>query len=169
MPKTLTKRDVLWVSSKIYDPLGFITTVSIRAKIFMQELWEEGYSWDDPLPEEMQNKWHGIYSDLKAATCFKAQWRYFPSHLTWPSNAVLHVFINASVKVYGTVAYLTAGPNSSLVMSKSHVTLQEVNLTTTRAHGSRPWSKISFLRKKTTKDTSHCLLEWGTYTGEVGD
>jgi hypothetical protein len=40
----ITKREVLRESSKIYDPLGILTPVTIRAKILIQELWKEGYS-----------------------------------------------------------------------------------------------------------------------------
>jgi hypothetical protein len=41
---SITKRDVLRASSKIYDPLGLITPIIIRAKIFLQELWELKYA-----------------------------------------------------------------------------------------------------------------------------
>ena len=47
----ITKREVLSEASKIYDPLGFLTPVIIRAKILMQELWKKSYSWDQPLSQ----------------------------------------------------------------------------------------------------------------------
>ena len=39
--KIITKTDVFREFSKIYDPLGILTPVTIRAKILMQELWKE--------------------------------------------------------------------------------------------------------------------------------
>ena len=36
----VTKRDILQTSSQIFDPLGFVTPVSIRAKILLQEIWQ---------------------------------------------------------------------------------------------------------------------------------
>lgn len=45
-----TKRDILRQSSKIYDPLGFLTPVTIRAKILLQDLWQRQFNWDEPLP-----------------------------------------------------------------------------------------------------------------------
>ena len=38
----ITKREVLrQQSSKIFDPLGIIAPITIRAKIFLQRLWQE--------------------------------------------------------------------------------------------------------------------------------
>jgi hypothetical protein len=53
---SITKRDLLRASSKIYDPLGLITPITIRAKIFLQELWELKYAWDEPLPKPLIEK-----------------------------------------------------------------------------------------------------------------
>ena len=121
MPMSLTKRDVLRVSSKIYDPLGLITPVTIRAKIFLQELWELKYAWDEPLPEPLIAKWFELSADLETAIQTEVQRRYFPLTPSWPSNAVMHIFVDASTKAYGTVAYVTSDSHSSMVMSKSRV------------------------------------------------
>ncbi|CAB3979520.1 Hypothetical predicted protein [Paramuricea clavata] len=83
---SITKRDVLRASSKIYDPLGLITPITIRAKIFLQELWELKYAWDEPLPKPLIEKWVKLSSDLEAATQTEVQRRYFPLLSSWPSN-----------------------------------------------------------------------------------
>jgi len=53
----ITKRSVLQLSSKIYDPLGFLSPVTIQARIFMQELWRSDVSWDEPLDQEHNDSW----------------------------------------------------------------------------------------------------------------
>ena len=120
MGKT-TKRDVLRASAKDYDPLDLLSPITIRAKIFIQELWERGFEWDEPLPDDIQKQWLDISQDLADSTHIQVQRRYFPLLPSWPSNAVLHVFVDASIKAYVTDAYLTSGPHTTLVMSKTRV------------------------------------------------
>jgi len=50
----LTKRDILQDSSKIFDPLSFITPITVQAKILLQELWSKHLQWDEPVDGELQ-------------------------------------------------------------------------------------------------------------------
>lgn len=52
----LTKREILSTIAKLFDPLGLISPVIIKAKIFIQELWTIKLDWDDPLPPEVTAK-----------------------------------------------------------------------------------------------------------------
>ena len=47
-----TKREVLKESSKLFDPLGLLSPVTIKAKFFMQSLWQRNLDWDEPLSDE---------------------------------------------------------------------------------------------------------------------
>ena len=116
-----TKRDVLRESAKVYDPLGLLSPITIHTKIFIQELRERGFEWDEPLPDDIQKQWLDISQDLVDSTHIQVQRRNFHILPTWPSNAVLHIFVDASIKAYGTVVYLTSGPHATMVMSKSRV------------------------------------------------
>jgi len=52
----VSKRKVLLQSSRIFDPLCFLSPVTIRAKLLMQELWVKNISWDEPLEDSMKAK-----------------------------------------------------------------------------------------------------------------
>lgn len=46
-----TKRKVLATVNSIYDPLGFMTPMTISGRIMMREIWMSGIQWDDQLVE----------------------------------------------------------------------------------------------------------------------
>ena len=52
----VTKRKILQNSSKIFDPLGFLSPIIIRAKLLVQELWQKNMDWDEPLDQPTINK-----------------------------------------------------------------------------------------------------------------
>ena len=45
----ITKREILRQLSKTFDPLGMLSPVTIKAKLFLQELWQQRVEWDEPL------------------------------------------------------------------------------------------------------------------------
>jgi len=47
----VTKQEVLKESSKTFDPLRLLLPVPIKAKIFMQTLWQHYVEWDELLTE----------------------------------------------------------------------------------------------------------------------
>ncbi|XP_032791646.1 uncharacterized protein LOC116928659 [Daphnia magna] len=118
LTKTLaTKRDLLRGISSIYDPLRFISPLSIPARILIQEIWKEKLDWDDHLPPPFSDRWILLASSLANASP-KISRSYFET-----KNRVhsLHVFVDASQQAYGAVAYLLDGDHSSFVMSKARV------------------------------------------------
>ncbi|GFR29686.1 reverse transcriptase domain-containing protein [Trichonephila clavata] len=50
---SFTKREVLSVIARLYDPLGFLGPVLTRAKILLQRLWQQKLDWDDVLPDQI--------------------------------------------------------------------------------------------------------------------
>ena len=48
-PSGSTKREVLRATSSIYDPLGFLAPVLLRAKLILQAICRSSVKWDDPL------------------------------------------------------------------------------------------------------------------------
>ena len=60
-----TKREVLKVIGKIFDPLGLVTPALFYGEVFIQELWKEGLTWDVPLPETLHKRWNSVLKKLK--------------------------------------------------------------------------------------------------------
>jgi hypothetical protein len=103
--------------ASIYDPLGFITPLSVPARILIQEIWKQKLEWDDPLPPLFSYRWIGLASSLVNATP-RVQRSYFGTKSRVHS---LHVFVDASQQAYGAVVYLLDGDQCSFVMSKARV------------------------------------------------
>lgn len=57
-----TKRLHLSKIAKIYDPLGWLSPVTIAGKIFMQSLWISKIDWDTPLTDPGCKYWLRWYS-----------------------------------------------------------------------------------------------------------
>ena len=55
--KSPTKRSVLSNIARLFDPLGWLSPVTVTAKIMMQDLWIIKCDWDSPLPEDARERW----------------------------------------------------------------------------------------------------------------
>ena len=100
----VTKQEVLQDLSKIFDPLGFVAPVVIRAKMFMQTLWQLKVTWDEPLQDNLQAQWKNIAKDLKTTTQFSVSRCYFDAHIACP---IIHCFAEANKHAYGAVVFIT--------------------------------------------------------------
>lgn len=61
-----SKRSVLSKSAQLFDALGWLSLVTVGAKIFIQSLWLLSIGWDDPLPPPETKTWNQFYSELSA-------------------------------------------------------------------------------------------------------
>ena len=59
-----TKRNLVGLIGKFYDPLGFLAPTTIRFKILFQKLCQAKIEWDDPLPEGLVQEWKELVADL---------------------------------------------------------------------------------------------------------
>jgi hypothetical protein len=122
MTGTSTKRIILQQTAKIYDPLGMLSPVTVRAKLLVQDLWRKQFEWDAQLPADIMHSWEDLAGDLNIAMTTKFQRQYFPEGSPLqPDETTLHVFVDASARAYGAVAYLTSGSRSAFVFAKNRV------------------------------------------------
>ncbi|XP_053380934.1 uncharacterized protein LOC123562061 [Mercenaria mercenaria] len=124
---SVTKRDILRYSSRIYDPLGLLSPVTVRAKLLLQQLWKDKFDWDVPLPLEVQDKWNKLAEDLNTVTDteFSRQYIRQSKHKQTINNSrtksTLHVFVDSSLKSYGAAVYIVNADGSRLVIAKNRV------------------------------------------------
>ncbi|XP_014229554.2 uncharacterized protein LOC106654274 [Trichogramma pretiosum] len=103
--ENITKRKALSFIGQLYDPLGWISPLTIQYKIFLQRLWTLGLSWDDPLPAHLQALWQSLVKDLQNLTqvCIP---RWIGLSPTPGTVLELHGFADASERAYGAVIYV---------------------------------------------------------------
>lgn len=94
-----------------YDPTGFLTPFVMRAKVLVQQLWDEKQEWDHSL----------LLGGLLTA------WQYWENKLQYLDNIRLprsyvspamdhaatkweaHIYCDASQRAYGSVGYHSIG------------------------------------------------------------
>ena len=121
----VTKRGILKTVSSIFDPLGFLTPFTVRAKIILQNLWRSRCGWDDPIDPCNSIAWDTWLQQLKLISSFKLSRCY----ITNPEDIALrelHCFTDASELAFGAVCYMRTQYHSkqitcSLITSKSRV------------------------------------------------
>ncbi|GFX98302.1 CCHC-type domain-containing protein [Trichonephila clavipes] len=52
----ITKRKILSLVSRVFDPIGFLAPVMIQPKILLQATWKTKEAWDDEVNDEIRKK-----------------------------------------------------------------------------------------------------------------
>ena len=97
----LTKRTLLSLNMRVFDPLGLISPIVIEAKLMVQDLWRAGIGWDQLVPQKIQLQWEKWLHGLE-----EVEEIVFPRHVGPLEGAQLHVFTDASVNAYAAVVYI---------------------------------------------------------------
>nr|XP_012153201.1 PREDICTED: uncharacterized protein LOC105664204 [Megachile rotundata] len=119
-----SKRTILSLISRLFDPLGLVAPVIITAKILMQKLWAIKCGWDEQLPPPLIREWEQFCSSLADLNNVSiSRWTHHSSNILHYS---LHGFSDASSHAYAAVVYcrIIATDGSVLVtvlMAKSKV------------------------------------------------
>ncbi|XP_071577170.1 uncharacterized protein [Temnothorax nylanderi] len=126
-----TKRRVLSETARLFDPLGWLTPVVIRAKIFIQSAWLKRLEWDSPLPPADAQLWARFLGELPLLEGLRVS-RWLNCGAT-ESQVEIHGFADASERGYAAAVYLrvTRGGSTTLhlLVAKSKVApIQQVSL-----------------------------------------
>ncbi|XP_062713374.1 uncharacterized protein LOC134290289 [Aedes albopictus] len=118
----ITKRTILSGISQLFDPLGIVSPVVIRAKMLMQLLWLQPCGWDDAVSESIADKWNSYAKQLPKLSDF-----HVPRYALLPNATIqLHTFSDASEAAYGACTYARSVDSQGnvavhLLASKSRV------------------------------------------------
>ena len=122
-----TKRNVVSLIGKFYDPLGFLAPVTIRFKVFFQRLCRDKLEWVVSFPEELVKEWNNLVADLGEGGPISIPRNYFQHVNGSPTSITLCGFCDASTcaYVYTAMVYLAiridVGTNVRFVVSKTIV------------------------------------------------
>ncbi len=119
--KVWTKRAVLRLFPRLYDPLGLLLPYTIGARIYFSSVATPRHGWDTELPADSRwERWLGGLEELAGIS--------FPRCIKKgkEQRAELHVFVDASALAYAAAAFLVTvtdegGRASRLALAKAHV------------------------------------------------
>ncbi|GFR15688.1 integrase catalytic domain-containing protein [Trichonephila clavata] len=102
VPVTITKRTVLSFISKLYDPLGLLQPIIIKAKMMIQKIWLLKIDWDQNLPRQEIENFQRYVADLHQLKDLK-----IPRCILLKDSVAVQLigFADASAQAYGACLY----------------------------------------------------------------
>ena len=111
-----TKRSVVSLISRFFDPIGVISPITVKFKIFAQELCEANLAWDAILSNELVVKWNNLVSSLQCPGALSIPRCYFSGIEKSAAHCSLRGFCDASMGAYAAVVYLMIKSSASIVV-----------------------------------------------------
>ncbi|GIY02702.1 reverse transcriptase [Caerostris darwini] len=99
----ITKRKILSLVSRVFDPIGFLAPVMIQPKILLQATWKTKESSDDEVNNEIKKQFLKWIKQLKYFKNIKIpRWLGVMKE----SNLSIHTFVDASKTAYAACIFL---------------------------------------------------------------
>ena len=119
-----TKRNVVSLICQIYDPLGFLSPITVAFKILIQEVCKLKVAWDQPLVGGPLLRWERLIEALKESPPLRLPRHYFHGlHTSSTSKFQFVGFCDASNTAYAAVVYIVESSEDqrtpSFVVSKT--------------------------------------------------
>jgi len=119
----LTKRALLSDLNKVFDPLGLVSPVLLKGKIFLQQIWAMKTDWDSILSTDIKNRWRLFGQDLGLLQNVLVLRKVLPEAC---EEIQIHGFSDASQEAYGACVYVRSRSNGGswharLLCSKTRV------------------------------------------------
>ena len=123
-----TRRGILSIASSVYDPLGFVGSFILTAKLILQDLCRLKLDWDDKIPDKYLHRWQAWLNDLPNLEQLAIDRCFKPSPTEEVHSIQLHHFSDASQQGYGAVTYLRTEDASGKVKSSFVMASQDWHL-----------------------------------------
>ena len=106
-----TKKNIVSLVGKFYDPLGFLAPIVVQFKMFLQLMCESKIEWDQLITEDLLSKWQKLLKCL-----WESQTISIPRCCTLQvtggvTSYTLCGFCEASLGAYAAVVYLLMETN----------------------------------------------------------
>ena len=124
---TLTKRKLLSVTDRFYDPLGLLSPLILPFKCMFQDICQLKVERDEALPEDLTSRWKELVEDIEGVSSFTIPRCIMDGIEAEQVKCIqLHGFADASRIAYGANVYVRVttsdGHYSHLLASKTRVT-----------------------------------------------
>ncbi|GAB0095822.1 uncharacterized protein DMENIID0001_112520 [Sergentomyia squamirostris] len=123
VPEEVSKRIMLSITMRAFDPIGFIAPITIRGKLIVQKCFENILDWDEEPPDDLANDWTEYCKDIKNISQIS-----LPRYNLHPDAKAydLYAFSDASEAAFGACVYLRTEINdnefiSHLICAKTKV------------------------------------------------
>ncbi|GFX56630.1 integrase catalytic domain-containing protein [Trichonephila clavipes] len=97
----ISKRNVLAIVHKIFDPLCILSPTTFLPMILLQETWKLKLKWDDSLPEYIQKTFRKWWDETQYLEKID-----IPRYVEINGNSELHLFVDACKSSYGACVYI---------------------------------------------------------------
>ena len=119
-----TKRNVIGLSARVYDPLGFLSPLTVCFKLLFQDICVAKLNWDDDLEGDLLKRWKGLILQMREPLLLRIPRCYFKG-MGEPLSCSLVGFCDASARAYAAVVYMnivsSEGCVARFVASKTRV------------------------------------------------
>ncbi|XP_075158038.1 uncharacterized protein LOC142231308 [Haematobia irritans] len=99
----VTKRTILSIVAKLFDPAGWLSPIIVTAKMLLQQLWLDGTDWDENVKSHSLEKWVTFMGNFSEIPKIR-----IPRWIGFEPNGIvqIHGFCDASEKAYCACIYL---------------------------------------------------------------
>lgn len=99
IPVIVTKRVILSLTHKIFDPIGITCPIALQPKLILKSLWKEKIAWDVEIQDSRKDEFHKWIKELSLLKELE-----IPRSLG-EGDITLHVFRDASGLAYAAAVF----------------------------------------------------------------